>query len=159
MSNTLTRPRTVVAILAAGALIAVGVLLLAGLFASDDATKTTGTEDIVVTPTSGGIEQAARQRQEHLLQHGAVVVGGVVAANTKAYDGYKGTGAPGATAGTPVQTGGLTHEGRGDTKGDLSAGSPAAGRFLASPPRTGDTKDDLPESQLGHGAAGYDGAH
>jgi hypothetical protein len=134
MSNTLTRPRTVVAILAAGALIAVGVLLLAGLFASDDATKTTGTEDIVVTPTSGGIDQAARQRQEHLLQHGAVVVGGVVAANTK-------------------------YQGRGDTKSDLSAGSPAAGRFLASPPRTGDTKDDLPESQLGHGAAGYDGAH
>ena len=146
MSTTLTRPRAVVAILAAGALIAVGVLLLAGVFASDNATKTTGTEDIVVTPTSGGIDQAARQRQEHLLQHGAVVV-------------YKGTGAPGATAGTPVQTGGLTDAGRGDTKGDLSAGSPAAGRFLASPPRTGDTKDDLPESQLGHGAAGYDGAH
>jgi hypothetical protein len=152
MSNTLTGPRTVVAILAAGALIAVGVLLLVGVFASDDATKTTGTGDIVVTPTSGGIDQAARQRREHLLQHGAVVVGGVVAANTKAYDG---TGVPGATAGTRVQT----NEGRGDTKGDLSAGSPAAGRFLASPPRTGDTKDDLPESQLGHGAAGYDGAH
>jgi hypothetical protein len=159
MSNTLTGPRTVVAILAAGALIAVGVLLLVWVFASDDATKTTGTGDIVVTPTSGGIDQAARQRREHLLQYGVAVAAGVVAVNTKAHDGYHGTGVPGATAGTRVRTGGLTYEGRGDTKGDLSAGSPAAGRFLASPPRTGDTKDDLPESQLGHGAAGYDGAH
>jgi hypothetical protein len=115
MSNTLTRPRTVVAILAAGALIAVGVLLLVGVFASDDAT-TTGTADVVVAPTSGGSQQARDQMNERRLLHGAPAIAGA----------------------RPQQTQGLTYEG-GVNEGNV----------------TGDTKGDLPESKLGHGAAGY----
>jgi hypothetical protein len=103
MSKTLTQPRSIVAILAVSALAAIGVLLLLGVFDDDSGPRSTA------LPSSGAIEQVhAQQRERRLMSGGGAGKVHVTDANTKAYEGYAGTGAPTAD---PVA--------HGDTKNDV----------------------------------------
>lgn len=124
-ATTVVRPHrrwpVIVGVTAVAAIVATfAVLLIAGVF-DDETTAPRSTAPVVnVVPTSGGVQQAQDQMNEHRLAHGAA-------------------------AAVVVKS--------GDTKDDLGAVSPAAGRFLAKP--QGDTKGDIP----GQGAAGYEGGN
>jgi hypothetical protein len=98
-----THPWLVGGLAALAAAATVGVLALAGTFDTSDTPRSTApTPVVVVTPSSGSIDQANANRLERQLQHGAV------------------------GAGAATQTGGFTYEGlRGDTKGDIPSSKPA----------------------------------
>lgn len=116
---TLTRSRTLVAVLAAAALIAVGMLLL-GIFDDEHTTSTGDAPTVVIAPTSGGIEQANSQRLERQLQHGVAAAAVTSVGDTK-----------GDLPASRLGHGAAGYGPAGDTKNDVHPGTPAVGQELA----------------------------
>jgi len=93
-----THPWLVGGLAALAAAATVGVLALAGTFDTTDTPRSTAPNPVVViAPSSGGIDQANAQRQEHQLQPGVVAAGAVIPASKPASE--LGQGAAGYQSG------------------------------------------------------------